>query len=118
MKIVDKTVSKWAIRVKNTGYNETGTIHGITIDTILKQSGYNYIDILKLDVEGSEAEIFYEGVDEWLRKTKCIIIEFHDRFKEKCSKTFYKAIEKYSYHKLINGENDILIFDHNDQKSE
>ena len=46
----------------------------ITIEKILTDYNIDRIDILKVDIEGSEKEIF-ESCKNWIDKTKCVIIE-------------------------------------------
>jgi hypothetical protein len=43
-------------------------------------SNYNleYLDLLKIDIEGGEKQLFESNYENWLPKTKCIIIELHD----------------------------------------
>ena len=84
---------------------------GITIEKIFKDSGFDYIDILKLDIEGSEKEIFSDDshYQSWLPYTKILIIELHDRMKRGCSRNFFRAISWYEYFFMQSGENLIFI---------
>jgi hypothetical protein len=52
------------------------------------------IDLLKLDIEGSEKEIFSDGCL-WLEHIGAICLELHDRFKPGCSRTFFRAIDDF-----------------------
>ena len=69
---------------------------------------WNYIDILKLDIEGSEKEVFSAGFENWMPKTKVIIIELHDAMKPGCSRAVFAAVNKYNFSFNIKGEN--IIF--------
>ena len=84
---------------------------GITIETLLRDSGFDYIDILKLDIEGAEKEIFSEksNYQSWLPYTKILIIELHDRMKLGCSKNLFRAVSWYKYFFMVSGENLIFI---------
>lgn len=79
------------------------------IDSVLALSGHRNIDLLKLDVEGAEKEIFSVNYENWLPYTKVIMIELHDRFKHGCSKAFFSAVAKYDFSFSIRGENCILV---------
>mgnify|MGYP000361339186 CR=1 FL=1 len=57
-------------------------------------------DLLKIDIEGAEKELFSENTDYWLGKVNMIIIELHDWMRKDCSKNFYSAIKKYKYKKM------------------
>lgn len=61
--------------------NRDGEVLCASIDpmTILRESGLDSIDIFKIDIEGAETELFSRESDEWLRKTRCIIVEIHHR---------------------------------------
>ena len=80
-----------------------------TISKLLAESGFDEIDLLKIDIEGAEKEVFgAPDVDEWLSKVKVLTIELHDRMKRGCSYEFFKAMSKYHWHFALRGEN--LIF--------
>jgi len=84
-------------------------IETITIKEILKLSNKKQIDILKIDIEGAEQELFNRGYKDWLGQVKVLIIELHDQLRPNASKNFYQAINNYSWKKYTQGENLILI---------
>lgn len=83
-------------------------IPSLSIYDIMKRMNWDHIDILKLDVEGAEKEIFSSNYQDWLPKTKVLIIELHDRMREGSSKAVFSAISQYNFSLDIAGEN--LIF--------
>jgi len=97
LKISDAKRGNWGFTVEET--NETGphTIPAISIDGIMEKFKLDHIDILKMDIEGSEKEVFTQNADKWLPHVKVMVIEFHDATVENCAKTFYKALENYNY---------------------
>ncbi len=84
----------------------TDLVRAITIPEIIEEFGLGRIDLLKIDVEGSEKEIF-AGCATWLSKVDVICIELHDRLKEGCSSVFYQAVDEFPI-KLRRGE-DVLV---------
>lgn len=84
-------------------------VKSITIDDIMKKYNIEVIDLIKIDIEGAEKEIFKEGVCEWLSKTKVLIIELHDRINPGSSIEFFKSLIKYDFNMDISGENLILF---------
>ena len=84
---------------------------GITIGKIFRESGFKYIDILKLDVEGAEKEIFSDEGKywEWFPFVKVLIIELHDRMKRGCSRNLFRAMGFYETFFAFSGENLIFI---------
>ncbi len=83
-------------------------VRAYTIPEIMQLTGTNNIDILKIDIEGSEKEIFENGFEEWVPVTKLIIVETHDRYKPGTSKAVFSAIGKNDFSLEISGENLIL----------
>ncbi len=99
----------WDFQIKETKHQNQNSLKAVTIGDILKQTSRQTIDILKIDIEGSEKEIFSNhNSQSWLEKTKMIIIELHDRYQPGCSKIFYNAVKPFHFKKSTNGENIIL----------
>ena len=85
------------------------TIKGYSIKTLMTKFNLDIIDIFKIDIEGSEKELFEKNYDYWLPKTKCLIIETHDRMKPDCSASVLNTIGKYNFEKFESGENTIFV---------
>jgi hypothetical protein len=77
----------------------------------MKSLGVNHIDILKLDIEGAEFELFNTGAEAWLDAVGQIVIELHDWIRPGCSKSFYSAIGSRPFLQQINGENTFVKFE-------
>jgi hypothetical protein len=60
--------------------------------TLLDQAGFHHVDILKIDIEGAELEVFSNGAEEWLSRVNLIIIETHDRFRPGSEEAVRKAV--------------------------
>lgn len=108
LNILDKGFGEYGFMIeKSEGGNNS--LRGISIDELMRQFSISTIDILKLDIEGSEKELFEEGFEKWLPRTKYIVIELHDRLRQGCSKAFFSAISKFDfYYAGRKGEN--LVF--------
>lgn len=90
--------------------NATGTVlEAMSLPDLLQAHGITQIDILKLDIEGSEKEVFSENYDSWLPHTRCLIIELHDRMKPGCSHAVFKALLNYDFSLSIHGDNLLFI---------
>jgi FkbM family methyltransferase len=89
--------------------NDKG-VQGCTIQEIMAQFNLNHIDILKLDIEGAEKEIFENGNLEWLDKTDVLTIELHDMYREGTAKAFIKPVHDKIEKMYIQGENVICYF--------
>lgn len=53
------------------------------------------IDLLKVDIECSEIEVF-AGAAAWIDRVGVILIELHDRFKRGCALSFYTAVQDFA----------------------
>ena len=72
----DPTSSAGQFVVPARGASTGDTIRGMTMATILRESGFEQVDLLKVDIEGAEAELF-KGQLDWLQRVHAIAIEFH-----------------------------------------
>ncbi len=90
--------------------NEADSIKGISIDSIMTTFNIEKIDILKIDIECSEKELFLKNYENWLPKTKMIVIELHDWLSPGCAEIFFNAVQKTikNYRYSICGENTII----------
>jgi FkbM family methyltransferase len=84
----------WSIQVREAQENETPDLLAVDLDSVLQQSGFEAIDLLKMDVERSETVIFSAHYEQWLAKVKNLVIELHD---EECKRIFFKAMTPYTY---------------------
>lgn len=51
-------------------------VRGLTMNSILAESGFHQVDLLKVDIEGAEVDLF-RGQNEWLHRVRGIAVEFH-----------------------------------------
>ncbi|HNP32568.1 MAG TPA: FkbM family methyltransferase [Flavobacterium sp.] len=92
----------WSIRVEET--KESGDLKAFSIPYLMKEHKLEKIDILKIDIEGSEKEVF-TGIDtdvSFLAKTKCIAIEIHDEFD--CRSDINDILTNYNFKFFNSGE--------------
>lgn len=73
-----KRRGKWGFRVR-----DGNGCRALTLTTLMREVGIDTVDILKIDVEGAEREIFTNC--DWMDKVKLLAIELHDRFWPGCS---------------------------------
>jgi FkbM family methyltransferase len=114
LKIENALVGNNAFTVAETEWATGETIEAVTILHIMEKYSMPYIDILKLDIEGSEKEVFEQSFEKWLPLTRVLIIELHDKMKKGCSKNVFNAINQFNFSFDIKGEN--IIFTNNDFK--
>ena len=64
-------------------------VRAITMDTLMGETGIHSIDLLKVDIEGAEIELFESCP--WIKNVQVIAIELHDRVRPGCSSTVKNA---------------------------
>lgn len=109
LEIIDTSLNENAFMVQETTADNPNALKAICIDTILRDNKWQRIDILKMDIEGSEKEVFEFGYENWLPKTKVLIVEVHDNMRKGASKALFAAISKYDFEMFISDENLVFI---------
>ncbi len=95
----------WGIQVREASQTPSNAVRAMTILELLESTGLPFIDILKLDIEGAETEVFNDDAGAWLSKTNMLIIELHDRFKPGCSEKVYAALKPFGFMQFTRAEN-------------
>ena len=65
-------------------------VQGVTLEKIIDDYDIHHIDILKVDIEGSEREVFTD-TSAWIKKVDSIIIELHENIKTGCNRSFHRG---------------------------
>jgi FkbM family methyltransferase len=74
--------------IKTPKHEFKSIINTVTIEKIFEDYNIDRVDILKIDIEGSEKEVFNNSKN-WIQKVDAIIIELHERMKDGCCRAFY-----------------------------
>lgn len=109
IRIVDRQTGNWGFMIEEVGEKEKHDLKTITVPYILEQTNWPHIDIFKIDIEGSEFELFSENFESWIGKVRVFIIEFHDRIKPGSTDAFLNAISPFTWKQFQRGENLIFI---------
>lgn len=109
LEIVDSTVTNDAFMVKEVEVPGPASIDAIDIYSVMQQEGWTGIDVLKIDIEGSEKDVFGSNFENWLPLTKVIFVEVHDDMKKGSSKAVFKAISQYNFSFAMKHENLVFI---------
>lgn len=103
--IENSNVPTWSFRVVESS-TDSG-ISAIGIQDMLLNFKTNRIDVLKIDIEGSECEVL-NNCASWIDKVGTIVIELHDRFRPGCTEALDAAISGHTYQKFISGESIVI----------
>lgn len=113
LEIINEGKGNWSFSTKEVDHENENTIKAISIDEIMKRYDLKQIDILKIDIEGSEKEMFEKNYEKWLPFTKTIVIELHDWMRPGCSRSVFKALANYDFSSSFQGENLICTLERN-----
>ena len=68
---------EWSYQVRPARENEPGDVPALTITDVMTAAGFPRIDLLKVDIEKAENEVFRSGAQPGLRLTRNLVIEPH-----------------------------------------
>ena len=112
LNILDSGEGNWAFTTGRSVDENSRLVDQVrtrSLDSIMSEFGRDIIDILKIDIEGAEKELFETGFEKWLPRSRCVVIETHDRIKKGCSEAVEKAISKFSFERTERGENVVFL---------
>ena len=94
-----RTGGEWSRQVRECKPGEAALFSAVDLGSVLRESGFERISILKIDIEGAEGVVFSDpGCREWLNKVDVIVIELHDDSSlGKCSEIFFSAVPKKDF---------------------
>ena len=107
--LVDPGLGKWGFMTdekKPSGKspdNVCHTVKALTVDRIIEDYGLKRVNILKVDIEGAEKEVFSD-TSAWIGSVDSIIVELHERMKPGCNRSFYLGSNGFD-HEWSQGEN-------------
>ncbi|MEO8395739.1 MAG: FkbM family methyltransferase [Chloroflexota bacterium] len=104
-----RSTKKWAFQFRDTpGEGSDPPVDGITIPMIMNRYSLSRIDMLKIDIEGGEKDLFSRNTT-WLAQVNYIFIEIHAG----CWKTVLDTISKYEFDCRISREYLKIKLEHN-----
>lgn len=84
------TVSETTNKIASTGQD----VNCMTMTSLIKKYGIESIDLLKMDIEGGEKDVF-ENAQGWIDCVDTITVELHDRICMGCDRAFYLATKDF-----------------------
>ena len=92
LSILNPTDEPWAFRVGEVPGGDGTSISALGVGDLVGQFESQRIDLLKVDIEGAEKEVFQNGAGGWIDRIGVIAIELHDNIVPGCSKAFAEAL--------------------------
>ncbi|HTQ31251.1 MAG TPA: FkbM family methyltransferase [Opitutaceae bacterium] len=98
-----------AYRMSEAAAAQPEGIPAYTVDELIARLGCERLDLLKMDVEGAESEIFKNRTG-WLDRINVMMIELHDRIVPECARVLYDALRGRRFRQEIVGGNLAIDF--------
>ncbi|HWF10626.1 MAG TPA: FkbM family methyltransferase [Bryobacteraceae bacterium] len=92
---------EWGTRVGEAPAGSDANVEAWDIGSLLDMAQVEEADLVKIDIEGSEAEVFAAETARWLPRIRNLCIELHD---EKCREIFFRAMAGFDYELEEHGE--------------
>ena len=87
-----------------------GPIQCLSIGGVMRQMGWDRIDLLKMDIEGAEREVFGPGAKEWIHKIGVLVVELHEGVSPGCTVKLFEALHGTNFTLKWRGENLVVLF--------
>ena len=84
------------------------SVVAVTIEGLMAERGWSTIDILKLDIEGADLDLF-QSSSNWIDRVNVIIVEANDAQRHGSTATMFAATSAENFDAFIHGENHVLI---------
>jgi FkbM family methyltransferase len=88
---------EWARQVREAKPDEVPQMRALDLESLI---GSQRVSVLKIDIEGAEADIFSHPIP-WISQVDNLVIELHGA---KCAQIFHEAIQGKGFHVLGCGE--------------
>jgi FkbM family methyltransferase len=102
----------WSFRMRESHAGETALVQGLPLPALLKaalgqSAGGTRIDLLKIDIEGAEMDLFSLPVP-WLDQVDVLVIELHERYRPGCEEAVRSHFPPETFTCSRRGSNTIL----------
>lgn len=77
--------------------SEDADTEAVTVSQIMARFSLERVSLLKIDIEGSELEVFNASDLSWIDRVDAISIELHDSWRPGCGDAFFKAIAAWNW---------------------
>jgi FkbM family methyltransferase len=102
VRLSDPGLGHWAMRVTQ-GTDPGFDVPALSMESLLAMLPSGRADLVKIDIEGAEKELFSEP-HAWLDQVQSMVIELHDRYQPGCSRAFFNAVQSFPHEQWC-GEN-------------
>jgi FkbM family methyltransferase len=101
LRISNPDAASWVFRVEE---DEHGPIKGKGVAELLDEVGASRLDLLKVDIEGAETEVFGAEAGAWLDRVDNVMVELHEVFRPGSSTAIRDTLERSGFRLSRSGE--------------
>ena len=99
----------FAVQESIAGQEGSLRVEGISIASIMEKASFESVDLVKMDIEGSEVELFRKNTD-WLASVRALAIEFHGSSRSDCD--FDDTMRRYGFTVHDEGSHTVIAAKH------
>lgn len=110
--VADRSRGDSGIMFREIADNESveSKVKAMSIGDLMEYKGFDVLDMLKMDIEGAERQIFSDPkCKNWIRKSNLISCELHDSMVSGCSSAYHEAMRWEGFTHGRHGEYDYYI---------
>ncbi|MCW3476584.1 FkbM family methyltransferase [Limobrevibacterium gyesilva] len=97
----------WGTQLQDQMPDADRTLPACTVGEILRRLGWDQVDFVKCDIEGSERAVFADSSQRWLHTLDVLAIETHDTIAAGCSEAVANCFDPAFYEHARHGEADL-----------
>lgn len=97
IRVKNPAAESWAFQASEATDSGGASIEALGVAELLTDFQLPRIDILKIDIEGGEYEVFTGNVEDWIDRVGMIAVEVHDRFRPGCTEAIRRALSPLGF---------------------
>jgi FkbM family methyltransferase len=104
LRVIDPDVDSWSFRVEE----DPDGFQAVTVESLMRRFGMERVDLLKIDIEGSEVEVLDHSAG-WINKVGALVVETHERFKPGSEESVRRATRTRNWKHERCGINEVFL---------
>jgi FkbM family methyltransferase len=104
LKIARQVSGDWGNIIEEANNDDSDAIDALSITDIIAEYQFDKIDFLKIDIEGSEKQVFLNNTEGWVDFVKTVACETHDRFMPGCTAAYEQLFQSKGFDYFQSGE--------------
>jgi FkbM family methyltransferase len=110
VRILNPGGAAWGFRVASAESDDPGAIECVDVGSLLEEFSASHIDLIKIDIEGSELAVLSSADLTWLNKVGVLALELHDRLRPGCTEALQQALVGRPHRRETYGEYTVIRF--------